>query len=215
MTAIELMWLFRRKTYDVSKPSFISSLQIAHVWEICPAEGDDMNTIWQRSAAAGCDSFPNRLHYNQDGIFWYCFFNTKFRGVFFPALHGLTEKTNPAGVIKKTFFLLNRLLWQTSGSRSVIDLQLSACTCDVLCSAPLSRSARHRRPSHKRLSQHVPERSPPMPGGGRPPQHDLRVAEKRRKRASHRVSDSSCVCETDLGSCFMYDSSGVNLHFKF
>lgn len=151
MTAIELMWLFRRKTYDVSKPSFISSLQIAHVWEICPAEGDDMNTIWQRSAAAGCDSFPNRLHYNQDGIFWYCFFNTKFRGVFFPALHGLTEKTNPAGVIKKTFFFVKSFIVTNVNIRQQIRHWPAAFGVYMWCL--VFRSSLQVRPSSSSLPQ--------------------------------------------------------------
>ncbi len=59
---------------------------------------------------------------------------------------------------------------------------------------PPTRSACHCRPSQKHLSQHVPKCSAPVPGGGRSPQHDLRVAERWRKRLSHRVSAVITLC---------------------
>lgn len=89
------------------------------------------------------------------------------------------------GLIEKTVMVCITL----SLNGTVMDISLGCVTLNMMfCNLPSTRSACHCHPSQKHLCQHVPQCTSPVQGGGRPPQHDVRVAERWRKRPSHRVS---------------------------
>lgn len=59
----------------------------------------------------------------------------------------------------------------------------------IFCNlSPASRSTCHRHSSEKHLGQHVPECISALPGGGRPPEHDVHLAEGWRERLPRGVS---------------------------
>lgn len=61
--------------------------------------------------------------------------------------------------------------------------------CFVLFCHPCScRSACHYQTSKKHLRQRVPECTAAVPGGGRPPEHDVHLAERWRERLPRGVS---------------------------